>query len=73
MMRYFSIEQYPLFILFTILLLFLTDRFFFLVSSATIAVLKVNKSTEIIPHLTNCQSYHTPSFLFHTYINIGTS
>ena len=55
------------------MLLFLTDRFFFLVSSATIAVLKVNKSTEIIPHLTNCQSYLTPSFLFHTYINIGTS
>ena len=73
-MRYFSIEQYLLFILFTILLLFLTDGFFFfLVSSATIAVLKVNKSTEIIPHLTNCQSYLTPSFLFHTYINIGTS
>ena len=70
MVRYFSIEQYPPFILFTIFLLFLV---FFLVSSTTIALVKVNKSTEIIPHLTNCQIYLTPSFLFHIYINIVIS
>ena len=63
MMRYFSIEQYPPFILFTIF--FIISLFFFLVSSATIALVKVKKSTEIIPHLTNCQIYLTPSFLFH--------